>query len=143
MSSVLSGLLYRNEWSSISGILTKTEKYILCNQSYNDLKIEEFSEDTLFYFDPPYFITKAEYNDGKRGLEGWNVDKETELLSFLTKINDLGYKFILSNVMTHKGKTHHLLKEWIDEHNFNIYEIGQTGIKYPRTEILVTNYKIF
>lgn len=45
--------------------------------------------------------------------------------------------------MTHKGKTHHLLKEWIDEHNFNIYEIGQTGIKYPRTEILVTNYKIF
>lgn len=123
--------------------IPKTEKYILCNQSYNDLKIEEFSEDTLFYFDPPYFITKAEYNDGKRGLEGWNVDKETELLSFLTKINDLGYKFILSNVMTHKGKTHHLLKEWIDEHNFNIYEIGQTGIKYPRTEILVTNYKIF
>lgn len=50
---------------------------------------------------------------------------------------------MLSNVIKHKGKTHSLLKEWIEAHSFNIFEIGKTGIKYPRTEVLVTNYDIF
>lgn len=121
----------------------KSPKFELLLGKYEDLKVEEFPEDTLFYFDPPYFITNAEYNDGKRGLDGWDADKESSLLNFLLSIHQKGYKFMLSNVIEHRGKKHNLLIEWVQTHGFNIFEIGKTGIKYPRTEVLITNYDIF
>jgi adenine-specific DNA-methyltransferase len=109
--------------------------------SYRDINIKNYPDDTIFYFDPPYFITKAEYNDGKRGLEGWNAQNESELLAFISELDKKGLKFILSNVLYHNGNSHHLLLEWIKNHNFNTIEIGETGIKYPRKEVLITNYK--
>ena len=56
------------------------------------------------------------------------------------EIHNSGYKFILSNVIKHNGKEHVLLKNWVENNKFNIYTIGKTGIKYPREEVLVTNY---
>ena len=94
----------------------------------------------MFYFDPPYFITSAAYNDGKRGLKGWNADSEIELLSILTKIDKLGLKFILSNVIAHKGKTNHILNEWIDEHNYKVVPIGKSGWRYSKNEVLIKNF---
>ena len=41
--------------------------------------LSNLDKDTVFYFDPPYFITSATYNDGKRGFIGWNADEETNL----------------------------------------------------------------
>jgi adenine-specific DNA-methyltransferase len=127
------------------------EERILCFQprtplleyslgSYKDISLSNLPKDTVFYFDPPYFITKAEYNDGKRGLEGWNAEKEVELLNYLYELDLKGYKFMLSNVLFHNGNSHHILNEWVKNHNFNIIEIGETGIKYPRKEVLITNY---
>lgn len=94
----------------------------------------------FFYFDPPYFITKAEYNDGKRGFKGWDSDEESKLLDFLNHIDQSGRKFMLSNVVEHNGKVHNILIEWIKSHGYSVHSIGQTGIKYPRKEVLVTNY---
>lgn len=109
--------------------------------SYKDIELEHLPKDTVFYFDPPYFITKAEYNDGKRGMEGWNAQKESELLNYLFELDKKGYKFMLSNVVYHNGNNHHMLLEWIKTHSYNIIEIGETGAKYPRKEVLITNYK--
>lgn len=106
-------------------------------------ELDRFPKDTLFYFDPPYFITNAEYNDGKRGLDGWDADKEAALLDFLLYLDEQGYRFMLSNVLSHNGKEHSVLKEWIEVHHFRVKEIGRTGIKYPRCEVVVTNYEIF
>ena len=111
--------------------------------SYEELPVDEFPKDTIFYFDPPFFITNAEYNDGKRGLDGWDADKDSSLLKFLLSIHQKGYKFMLSNVIHHRGKTHNLLIEWVRTHEFNIIDIGETGIKYPRREVIITNYDIF
>jgi len=115
----------------------------LCLRKYEDMNIDSYPHDTVFYFDPPFFVTNAEYNDGKRGLEGWDADKESALLNYLLLIHNKGYKFMLSNVLYHNGKEHHLLIEWINAHGFHTTEIGKTGIKYPRTEVLITNYNIF
>lgn len=109
--------------------------------SYEELNLNSFNRETIFYFDPPYFITKAEYNDGKRGMEGWNAKKETKLLNYLFEIDKRGFLFMLSNVIYHNGNTHHILIEWVNTHGYNIVEIGETGIKYPRKEVLITNYK--
>ncbi|MEO3134941.1 Dam family site-specific DNA-(adenine-N6)-methyltransferase [Turicibacter sanguinis] len=127
----------------IKNFKVKSPNYELICGPYHTLDIESFPIDTVFYFDPPYFITNAEYNDGKRGLDGWNIDKEVELLHFINKVDSLGYKFMLSNVIEHNGKIHHVLVDWIEEHKFNLVKIGKTGIKYPREEVLIMNYNIY
>ena len=120
--------------------IPKTKKVDLTNLCYSDLEYNTFEKDTLFYFDPPYFITSAAYNDGKRGMKGWNADSEIELLSILTKIDKLGLKFILSNVISHKGKTNHILNEWIDEHKYKVVPIGKSGWRYSKNEVLIKNF---
>lgn len=128
--------------SRILGFIPKSKKIILMNSNYLDLELELYNEDTVFYFDPPYFITKAEYNDGKRGFEGWSSIHETQLLEFLNEIDSKGMKFMLSNVIKHNGKVHNILLKWIESHGYNMRVIGETGIKYPRIEVIVFNYDL-
>lgn len=108
--------------------------------SFETLNLSKYEKGSVFYFDPPYLITTAEYNDGKRGLKGWNSNMELELLDFLKKIDDNGFYFMLSNVMEHNGKVNNILKEWVDNNGYNLIKIGKTGTRYPRTEILVKNF---
>ena len=118
----------------------KTPNLIMRKGSFEEIDYTEFEKGTVFYFDPPYLITTAEYNDRKRGLKGWNSELEAELLMYLSKLDKAGYYFMLSNVMEHQGKINNLLKEWVDNNSFNIVEIGKTGSRYPRSEILVKNF---
>ncbi|OFR20916.1 modification methylase [Atopobium sp. HMSC064B08] len=118
----------------------KTHSYRMLNERYQSIDYQDYPEDTIFYFDPPYFITTAEYNDGKRGFDGWNVESETQLLDFLLRLHRADRKFILSNVISHKGRRHNILESWAEEHEFIVTTIGSTGIKYPRVEVIVTNY---
>ncbi|WP_225744451.1 DNA adenine methylase [Marinilactibacillus sp. Marseille-P9653] len=124
----------------ILNFLPKSPILSLKQGSYKDLPLDKFERDTVFYFDPPYLITTAEYNDGKRGLKGWDVEMEAELLMFLSKLDKLGFKFMLSNVMEHQGRINNLLKEWTEQHRYECIEIGQSGARYPRTEVLIKNY---
>jgi len=124
----------------IQKFIPKTKNTKLINSCYSTLNWSSFKLDTVFYFDPPYFITSAAYNDGKRGAEGWNADHEAELLNTITKIHNLGYKFILSNVLIHQNKTNNLLLEWIQEHNFFLINIGPSGWRYSKDEIIVKNF---
>ena len=121
----------------------RTKQVYLSNRSYDDIDYSTFDTDTLFYFDPPYFLSTAEYNDGSRGHEGWNADSEVRLLSYLNALSSKGYKFMLSNVIQHKGNTHHLLSDWIQEHGYSMFEMGLIGRKYPRREVLITNFRAF
>lgn len=118
-----------------------TSEVELINIDYAVIDYSRFPKDTVFYFDPPYYITSAAYNDGKRGLKGWSSESETELLDTLTRLNQLGYKFILSNVIEHKGKINHILKEWIKEHDFYVIPAGVSGWRYAKDEVLIRNYK--
>ncbi|WLT00925.1 DNA adenine methylase [Lactobacillus helsingborgensis] len=118
----------------------KTPSFFLINKAYQDLKINNFPSDTIFYFDPPYLITNAEYNDGKRGMNGWDSNQEAELLKFLDNLNEKGYKFMLSNLMHHKGRTNYILCNWVKEHNYKLITLGKTGVKYKREEVIVVNY---
>jgi len=126
----------------IRNFKVKSPSYSMINEKYIELTLDSFPEDTIFYFDPPYFVTSAEYNDGKRGMDGWSANSESELLKFLLLIHKKGYKFMLSNVLHHRGKSNNLLIEWINTHNFKLIEISKTGIKYPRTEVLIKNYEL-
>ncbi|SCU44041.1 modification methylase FokI [Mammaliicoccus lentus] len=108
--------------------------------SFEKININEFDKDTLFYFDPPYIITAAAYNDGRRFRSEWNIDNELKLLNFLDKIDNNKQKFLLSNVIEHNGKRNDLLTEWVDKGGYSMEVIGSTGRRYPRTEVLIKNY---
>lgn len=112
----------------------------LTNMDYVKIDWNSYPENTVFYFDPPYYITSAAYNDGKRGMKGWGLNEEVELLHILKMIDDMGYKFILSNVVKHKNKEHTLLIDWIQENNFKIRDVGVSGLRYAKNEVLITNY---
>ena len=118
----------------------KTSEYELLNLDYTEIEWDKYPENSVFYFDPPYFITNASYNDGKRGMKGWGVTEEMELLTILKQLDEKGYKFILSNVLEHKGKRHELLEQWIAENNYRIIDAGTSGWRYAKNEVLIVNY---
>lgn len=124
----------------ILGFKYKAPEVELINGDYVNLKWESYPPDTVFYFDPPYFITSAAYNDGKRGMKGWGLNEEIELLSILKQLDSLGYKFILSNVIKHKDKENTLLTQWIEENGYKIIEAGVSGWRYAKNEVLILNY---
>lgn len=110
------------------------------NGNYLQLNLDDYDKDSLFYFDPPYIVTSASYNDGNRMNIKWDKDDEIELLNYLSMLNNKGYKFILSNVISHKDKINQELVQWIKENNLKKIDIGKTGRRFPRTEVLVKNF---
>lgn len=118
----------------------KAPTFELLNKDYTTINWDEFGENAIFYFDPPYYITNASYNDGKRGMKGWGIDQETELLSLLKSLDDKGYKFILSNVIRHKDRVNTLLLNWVEDNRYKLIEAGVSGWRYAKNEILVVNY---
>ncbi len=126
----------------IKNFIPKTKKVDFMNNDFRLINYTSFNHDTIFYFDPPYYITNASYNDGKRGAEAeWSIDDEESLLNVLLFLNDNNYKFVLSNVIEHKGKIHQLLLDWCIEHSFEIIEIGTSGWRYEKKEVLIRNFK--
>ena len=120
--------------------IPKTPNFELLNLSYEEIDLKCLDKDTIFYFDPPYFITSATYNDGKRGFIGWDSDEETKLLDFITSLHLKGYKFVLSNVIYHNELTNNILADWINTHKFFIKNIDNVGSKNSRDEVLITNF---
>ncbi|MDA3043377.1 MULTISPECIES: Dam family site-specific DNA-(adenine-N6)-methyltransferase [unclassified Campylobacter] len=118
--------------------------------SFENIDYLQFNSDDLIYCDPPYLISLGTYNDGKRGFDGWNSDKEIKLLSWLDKLNKHNIRFALSNVTKHKNKENVILKNWLDERNYNIYHLdfNYANSSYHRkdrnkngsVEVLITNY---
>ncbi|HJC03334.1 MAG TPA: Dam family site-specific DNA-(adenine-N6)-methyltransferase [Candidatus Ligilactobacillus avistercoris] len=115
-------------------------KYQVNSQAAANIDYKKFDKKSIFYFDPPYIVTSAAYNDGNRMDVRWTERDEEDLLGYLNRLNSDGYRFLLSNVLTHHGQTNESLKEWINNNNFTCILIGKTGRRFPRTEILVKNY---
>lgn len=120
----------------------KQKNVSIKNLDYKNIDLTFFGkEDTVFYIDPPYLITTAPYN-----LD-WSESEEISLYEWIGTLNDLGYKFILSNVIEANGKINVYLKKLIDDLSLNVFDINRRYLnsnyrklkKYSR-EVLVKNY---
>lgn len=116
----------------------KEKNVVFMSEDFDNMW-EHINKNTFIYLDPPYLITLGSYNDGKRGFNGWTEKDEIKLLNFLTKINKLGVKFMLSNVLEHKGKKNELLIEWIKKNKFKVIEYKEKARK-SRKEVIIVNY---
>lgn len=117
--------------------------YVILNKSFSEFDFTDFDFDDLIYCDPPYYGSIGNYNDGKRGFEGWTIEHEKKLLEMLDFLNERKIRFALSNNLKYDNP---LLKEWIKK--YKVYCTGshhancnhQKKDKTADVEVLIVNY---
>ena len=119
-----------------------TTDIVTMSKSFKDIDYSDFDENDLLYFDPPYLNSVGNYNDGKRGFEGWNKKNERDLLDLLDSLNgktrfalsnNLKYENDLLNKFKDKYKVYSLRGNYV---NCNYHKLDRSKDK----EILITNY---
>ena len=78
---------------------------------------------------------------------GWGEQDDRDLYQLIKELDSRGIRFGLSNVIHHKGRTNHILKEFSKDpkyyvHRFNIvYDtyLGEKGSADVADEIYITN----
>ena len=117
------------------------------SKDFRQVDITGLGKGDFVYCDPPYSITCATYNDGKRGFKGWTAEDDTKLFEMLDTLDGAGVKFALSNMLESKGKSNDLLKAWAIKYNIRHLDSSYSNCSYRRgdraskdVEILITNY---
>lgn len=119
-----------------------TTDIVTMSKSFKDIDYSDFDENDLLYFDPPYLNSVGNYNDGKRGFEGWGEKNERDLLDLLDSLNgktrfalsnNLKYENDLLNKFKDKYKVYSLSGNYV---NCNYHKLDRSKDK----EVLITNY---
>ena len=114
-----------------------------CNfysEDYQDfLNSKQFGKNDFIYFDPPYLISNSEYN------KLWDKKKEVELYSYLDRLNEMGVKWGITNLLHHKGETNDILLSWMKKYysfdiKSNYISFNDNTVKKNSKEVYVTNY---
>lgn len=100
----------------------------------------------FIYLDPPYINSLGNYNDGKRGFEGWTTIHENNLHELLNELTLNNIKWAMSNNL----KKNDNLKKFIITNNYTIHYIehSYSNCNYHKkdrsvnddVEVLITNY---
>ena len=123
----------------------KAQKPLIQNKDFRRFDIDQLDTQSLIYLDPPYLISTATYNEGG----GWTTRDEKDLLRFMDKLNARGIKFVLSNMLEHKGRKNQLLIDWIGLRNLQKVNVNMDysnsnyqveGKDSGTIEVLVKNY---
>ena len=125
----------------VNFIDTVDNSFIFTNKDFTKINIDKLTNQDFIYCDPPYLVTIASYNE----QNGWNEEKEKQLLELLDQLDRKGIKFALSNVLYHKGKTNDILIEWCKKYNVHHLNHTYSNCNYQCTkgssdEVLICNY---
>ena len=123
----------------------KAQHPLIQNKDFRRFDISQLDSQSLVYLDPPYLISTATYNEGG----GWTERDESDLLRFMDDLNACGIKFVLSNMLEHKGRKNQLLIDWIEQRNLQVVGVNMDysnsnyqveGKDSGTVEVLVKNY---
>ena len=123
----------------------KSKDIKFMKKDFREISLDDFSQETFIYCDPPYLITNATYNEN--GM--WTEIEEKALLEFLDEANAKGFSFALSNVLESKNKRNDILYNWIESKGYycNSLNKSYSNSNYHRKnknstseEVLITNY---
>lgn len=118
---------------------------IFQSKDFREVDLSQLTENDIVYCDPPYLISGAVYQDGKRGFKGWNQQDDIDLYNLLDDLNSKGIRFALSNMIYSKNRSNDYLIEWSKKYNVN-YLKANYNTNYQRdmsgkdVEVLVKNY---
>ena len=125
----------------------KSKDIQFIKKDFREISLDDFSQDTFIYCDPPYLITNATYNEN--GM--WTEKEEKDLLKFLDEANEKGFRFALSNVLKSKNKKNDILYNWIESNGYYCNRLNKSysNSNYHRKnknsiseEVLITNYPV-
>lgn len=134
----------RNLHEFISAMKKKDISFF--NEDFRFFEKFKFSKKDFIYCDPPYLITTASYNDGKRGFSGWGIEDEKKLLNMLDEWNKKGLKFALSNVFYANNNENRILIDWAKKYKVIYINQNYNNSNYRRknkddvVEVLIINY---
>lgn len=115
------------------------------SKDFREVDLSSLGTDDFVYCDPPYLISGAVYQDGKRGFKGWNQQDDIELYNILDELDNRGIRFALSNMVYSKNRSNDYLIEWSKKYNVS-YLKANYNTNYQRDmtgkdiEVLITNY---
>ncbi len=100
----------------------------------------------FIYLDPPYTNTMAIYNES-RAFGGWNIEHDNKLFQELNRLNELGVRWAMSNVLENKGIKNTHIEEWANNNGYKIIDfeekqysaLGKGNAK--SREVLIVNYE--
>ncbi len=117
------------------------------SENFHDIDLNFLRTGDFLYADPPYRITTASYNDGRRGFKGWTLEDDLFLFELLDRLDRQGVKFALSNVTEHKGDRNEELMKWKQKYhthrinyNYNNSNYQAKNTELITREVLITNY---
>nr|DAW20523.1 MAG TPA: adenine-specific methyltransferase [Caudoviricetes sp.] len=120
------------------------EPVTVLSKNVFDFDFSDFDKNDLIYFDPPYFNSVGNYNDGKRGFEGWTAEHERKLYELLDKLDEQGTRWVLSNNLKYDNE---FLDVWKDKYNIHCLSGDYLNCNYHKkdretkdVEVLITNY---
>lgn len=115
-------------------------------KDFREFDFSILGKNDLVYCDPPYLISGAVYQDGRRGFKGWNKQDDIDLYNILDELNKKGVRFALSNMLESKGLKNEYLIEWSKKYSVHNLSMNYNGGNYQRKinnkdlEVLITNY---
>lgn len=113
-------------------------------ESVFNIDFSIYTAEDFIYFDPPYYNSIGNYNDGKRGFDGWTKEHEEQLWVLLNKLTEKGIRWGMSNNLKYNNDImcENLVKYTVyklkgDYINCNYHKKDR---ETKDIEILVTNY---
>ncbi|WP_270978285.1 Dam family site-specific DNA-(adenine-N6)-methyltransferase [Campylobacter helveticus] len=136
----------QNEKNIINGCNFFSQKNIrFYKEDFSKLfKKINLNKEDFVYFDPPYSITTATYNESNK----WSKDDDLRLFLICENLHKQKIKFGLSNVFFNKGIENILLKEFCKKHHFNVFtpqnfQYHACGRKNEKQqEVYICNYEV-
>ena len=125
--------------------IERIQPFHFVSKDFREFDYSVLKEGDLIYCDPPYTISTGSYNDGKRGFNGWSGQDDMDLLKILDDLSERGVRFVLSNVLSHKGTVNKILKEWAEKYTVHYLDCDYNNssyhlnIKSETQEVLITN----
>lgn len=103
------------------------------------IKNISFKDNSFVYLDPPYYISQSEYN------KLWQEEDEIRLYNLLDYLNEMGVKFGITNLLSHKGKINPYFRVFSKKYKSKIIKsnyisYNDNSIKNDSVELYVYNY---
>jgi site-specific DNA-adenine methylase len=126
-------------------VMSKKSVSIKNEDAFEILENIKENNGQFIYLDPPYSNTMAIYNES-RAFGGWNIEHDNKLFQELNRLNELGIKWAMSNVLENKGIKNTHIEEWANNNGYKIIDfedkqysaLGKGNAK--SREVLIVNY---
>lgn len=123
---------------------TQNHDFMWGTMSYQQVIKQDYVKPGDFvYLDPPYSLTDATYMKSN----SWTEDQDMELWEYLERLDAMGLKFAMSNVLSHRGKVNQTLTDLASAGEFKVVHLNMdySNSTYhtkngKSDEVLIMNY---